>query len=86
MMGTCVHCDQPCLLSDEFIVRSATWAEAGLNGWNAGRLHFACFMKRLGRELKAGELLLWHVGEDSDGQAFSYLPEYLKSPEFRDHC
>lgn len=77
----CVECGQPCLLSDMFIVKNATWAEAGLNGWNAGHLHLACFKKRLKRDLREEELLVWNVG----GSRFQIRPEYAKSPEFLEH-
>lgn len=81
VMGTCVDCSQPCLLSDVFVVKNATWAEAGLNGWNAGHLHLSCFLKRLGRELTKDELLVWNVG----GNRFNAHPEYLNSPEYLEH-
>jgi hypothetical protein len=81
VMGTCLDCGQPCLLSDVFIVKNATWAEAGLHGWNAGYLHLSCFKKRLGREMRKDELLVWNVS----GRQFKVRPEYLNSPEYLEH-
>jgi hypothetical protein len=69
------------LLSDIFVVKNATWAEAGLVGWNAGHIHLACFKKRLGRELKEDELLVRNVG----GQRFEARPEYVNNPEYLEH-
>jgi hypothetical protein len=81
VQGTCVDCGQPCLLTDIFMVRSATWAEAGLNGWDAGHFHPACFEKRVGRKLNKDELLVWNVG----GENFKVHPDYLNTPEFLEH-
>jgi hypothetical protein len=78
IMGMCVDCKRSCFLSDIFIVKNETWAEAGLNGWNAGYLHLSCLKKRLGRELNEGELLVWNVR----GNKYAYLPEYVGSPEY----
>jgi hypothetical protein len=54
---TCMDCGGEYLA---YVVRDATWHEAGLVGWDGGLVCPGCLTERLGRELRATELLAWH--------------------------
>jgi hypothetical protein len=80
-LSVCVDCGQPCYAHEEYMVRSKTWAEAGMS-WE-GRLHRACLEKRLGRELRQDELLVQPLRWNEDGSvSWLYHPDYKDSPEF----
>jgi hypothetical protein len=84
----CVDCRNPCFAHHHFVVRSAVWAEAGMNGWATGYLHQTCLEKRLGRKLKKrDELLVWFDKRKRGGGCiFALSPDYLTSAEYLEHC
>jgi hypothetical protein len=54
---TCMDCGREYLA---YVVRDATWHEAGLVSWDGSKVCPGCLTERLGRELRATELLAWH--------------------------
>jgi hypothetical protein len=74
VMGRCLDCGKPCLLRDDYIVRSEVWASAVPGGWASGYLHRQCLERRQGRALTEDDLLAW-----VDQGAFQCTPEYVQS-------
>jgi hypothetical protein len=84
-VGPCKDCGRPCLITDYYIVKNETWAEAGMAGWASGHLHLDCLKKRLGRDLRDDELLAWCEGRSAQGWPLAFRAEYLSRPEYLDH-
>ena len=82
--GRCAECGKPCYLHQLYIVRGETWAAAGMAGWASGFLHRECLEKRLGRKLRDDELLV-RPSKVRRGK-FLVHPDYLDSPEYREHA
>ena len=57
MPQPCVACGTDCRI-DLYIVRGEVWAEAGMDGWDAGFLCTRHIQKRLGRRMGTGKDLL----------------------------
>jgi hypothetical protein len=83
--GHCVDCGKKVFASDEYLVRSETWAAAGMGGWQSGLLHRTCLERRLGRKLRREEILVRFVRYVGKRAELSIRPEYLSSPEYLEH-
>lgn len=66
IMGTCLGCQKPCFLHEEYIVRASVWAAANMTKYG-GYLHARCLEKRLRRKLTRRDYLVvpkkgkWHL-------------------------
>lgn len=85
----CTDCGTDCRI-DTYIVRTEVWAEAGMDGWDAGFLCTRHIQKRLGRRLRKGkDLLLWTTSPKGkrrwNGVFLDYHPDYFTRPEWLEH-